>query len=277
MSKTLLVADDSTTMRRVVEMTFAGEDVRVIGVPSGEAALAKARELRPDVVLADAVMTGMSGYDLCRAIKGDASLRSTPVIVMASQHAPFDEALGRDVGADDHCIKPFETQALIDKVKAASSRASIAPTTKVPAAVPAPPATMMSAPPPPIRPVAHPAAPPAARPAAVPGAILTPPPSPAVLPRESGAPFDGHRSAPKTLPLMQAPPIEAARQDLAVDAIDRAAAAALSKADGLGLTPEQSAAVVRLTREVVERVVWEVVPDLAETLIKEEIQRLTKA
>ncbi|MBI2892081.1 MAG: response regulator [Deltaproteobacteria bacterium] len=269
MSKTLLVADDSATMRRVVEMTFAGEDVRVVGVPSGEAALAKARELHPDVVLADAVMTGMSGYDLCRAIKGDAGLRTTPVIVMASQHAPFDEALGRDVGADDHCIKPFETQALIDKVKAASARSSMAPTTKIPAAVPAPPPAIMSAPPPPIRPVAPASGPP--RPAAIPAAILTPPPSPAVLTSDAPKP------APKTLPLMPAAEPTAATLDLAIDAVDRAAATALSKAQGLGLTPEQSAAVVKLTREVVERVVWEVVPDLAETLIKEEIQRLTKA
>ena len=61
------------------------------------------------------------------------------------------------------------------------------------------------------------------------------------------------------------------------DAADAAAAQIAAKSGSLGLTPDQVAAIARLTKEVVERVVWEVVPDLAETIIREEIRRLTRA
>ena len=274
MAKTLLVADDSATMRRAVEMTFAAEDVQLVTAPSGEAALQKAREVRPDVVLADAVMGAMSGYELCRAIKADPGLRAIPVIVMASQHAPYDEALGRDVGADDHCLKPFDSQAIIDKVKTMAARSS---TVRVPVA-PAP--------------VARAPAAPAPLAAAVTGAgALTPPPSIGQAPSRpmappappapparapvAAAPAPPPRPAPAPTPPAHAPaPAPAA---FVMEATDAAIGHAMSKAGSLGLTADQATAIAKLTREVVERVVWEVVPDLAETIVREELRRLTRA
>lgn len=275
MAKTLLVADDSATMRRVVEMTFAGEDVQVVTAPSGEAALQKAKDLKPDVILADAQMGAMSGYDLCRAVKADSALRGASVIVMSSQHAPYDEALGRDVGADDHCVKPFDTQALIDKVKAAVARGA---TTKMPAAAMPPSASVLTPPPTTmVQPSPRPAAP-SGPPATIKTPAAPPPPAPAAPPARPAPPAPPvtvAHAAPPPPPEPPAPPSPPAA--LVSEAADSAASHVLGKAAGLGLTADQAAAITKLTREVVERVVWEVVPDLAETIIREEIRRLTRA
>jgi len=91
----ILVADDSVTMRRIMEMTFAGEDAEVITVDSGEAAIAKAAEIAPDVVFADASMDGKDGYAVAREIKSNSDLGNTAVVVMASQKKAYDEARGK--------------------------------------------------------------------------------------------------------------------------------------------------------------------------------------
>ena len=70
MPKTVLVADDSVTMRKVIGMVFATEDVQIVSVDNGADAINRARELRPAVVVADASMPGKSGYEVCEALKG---------------------------------------------------------------------------------------------------------------------------------------------------------------------------------------------------------------
>ena len=117
----ILVADDSVTMRKILEMTFAGvRHAEVVTVASGKEAIEKARTMRPDVVLADASMSPPDGYDVAQAIKSDPQLGATAVIVMASTHNPYDAARGKASGVDDHVLKPFDTQALLDKVTAAA-------------------------------------------------------------------------------------------------------------------------------------------------------------
>src|SRR5512140_3352854 len=117
MPKTLLLADDSITIQKVVGITFANEDFKVTTVDNGEDALAKARELRPDIILADIVMPRKNGYELCEAVKGDAQLGATPVLLLAGTFEAFDENRARHARADGHISKPFESQALINKVK----------------------------------------------------------------------------------------------------------------------------------------------------------------
>src|SRR5262245_60284094 len=90
----ILVADDSVTMRRILELTFAGEDAQVVAVESGDAAIAKASDLRPDVILADASMA-VDGYKVASAVRGTPGLERTAVIVLASQKNPFDDARGK--------------------------------------------------------------------------------------------------------------------------------------------------------------------------------------
>src|SRR5512143_3031132 len=117
MPKNLLLADDSITIQRVVGITFATEDFKVTTVDNGEAALARAREIQPDVILADVVMPRKNGYELCQAVKSDPALRHIPVLLLAGTFEAFDEARARAVGADGSIAKPFESQALINKVK----------------------------------------------------------------------------------------------------------------------------------------------------------------
>ncbi|HUG37150.1 MAG TPA: response regulator [Candidatus Limnocylindrales bacterium] len=132
MPKTLLLADDSVTIQKVVGISFANEDVRLVTVDNGDDAVARARELRPDIVLADVVMPGMNGYEVCEAIKSDPALRHVPVLLLTGTFEAFDEARAARAGADGHITKPFEAQALVDTVNA---RLAAGP---VPAAEPTP-------------------------------------------------------------------------------------------------------------------------------------------
>ena len=117
MPKNLLLADDSITIQKVVGITFANEDYQVVAVDNGEEALARARELRPDVILADVVMPKRNGYELCEAVKADPALAHIPVVLLAGTFEAFDEARARSARADGHIAKPFESQALINKVR----------------------------------------------------------------------------------------------------------------------------------------------------------------
>ncbi|HQR31041.1 MAG TPA: response regulator, partial [Anaeromyxobacteraceae bacterium] len=117
MPKNLLVADDSVTIQKVVGIVFAHEDYRVTAASSGEEAIRLAHEHRPEVVLADCGMPGMSGYDLCAAIKADPRLADVPVILLAGTSDPLDEARARAARADGHVVKPFDSQALLSRVR----------------------------------------------------------------------------------------------------------------------------------------------------------------
>jgi CheY-like chemotaxis protein len=286
----ILVADDSATMRRVLEMTFAGEDARVLSVDSGDAAVNKASELMPDIVFADASMGGgggMDGYEVARRIKSNPQLARVAVIVMASQHTPYDDGKGRAAGVDDHIPKPFDTQSVIDKVAQVLARPRAMPASAgAEAARPAPPAAAASAarpapvgaPPPPARSAVGSAtrmgiggpvpAPAPARPAPMPAAASA---APQPVRSAAPAPAAAAVAAPAPAPARPAP----APAPAPAAAIDTAAATMAQKLSSLGLSREQVEGVLALSREVVEQVVWEVVPVLAEQLIKEEIKRLT--
>ncbi len=117
MPKNVLVADDSLTMRKVIGMVLANEDFQLTLVDNGLEAIQKARDLRPDVILADVMMPGKSGYEVCQALKQDPSTSHIPVMLLAGTFEPFDENRARAAGADTHIVKPFESQAFIDKVR----------------------------------------------------------------------------------------------------------------------------------------------------------------
>ena len=117
MSKTLLLADDSVVIQKLVGLSFANEDVEIFSTDNGDDAVIKARELRPDVILADVVMPGKSGYEVCEAIKQDPTLAHIPVLLLTGTFEAFDESRASGVGADGHITKPFEAQALVERVK----------------------------------------------------------------------------------------------------------------------------------------------------------------
>ncbi|MDQ3265179.1 MAG: response regulator, partial [Myxococcota bacterium] len=145
MPKNLLVADDSVTIRKVVGMIFSTEDFQITAVDNGIDAINKARELRPDIVLADVMMPGKSGYEVCEALKADPATQGIPVVLLAGTFEAFDENRARSARADDHITKPFESQALLDKV-----RALVGGMAPKPAAATAPLAAAPAAPRPPV-------------------------------------------------------------------------------------------------------------------------------
>jgi len=116
MSKKLLLADDSMTIQKVIQITFAHEDYQLTITDNGDKAFDRARDLVPDLVLADIYMPGLNGYELCAAIKQHPALKHVPVLLLAGSFEPFDESKARAAGADGWIEKPFESQALIDKV-----------------------------------------------------------------------------------------------------------------------------------------------------------------
>ncbi len=116
MPKTILLADDSVTIQKVVGISFANEDVVLLTVDNGDDAVVRAREARPDLVLADVMMPGKDGYDVCEILKADPELRHVPVLLLSGTFEPYDEERAARAGADGHITKPFEAQALVDEV-----------------------------------------------------------------------------------------------------------------------------------------------------------------
>jgi CheY-like chemotaxis protein len=113
----LLLADDSITIQKVVDLTFADEGVSVVSVNNGREAIERLEEFAPDVVLADVFMPHTNGYELCEYIKQNEKLKHIPVMLLVGSFEPFDEAEARRVGADDTLTKPFQSiRRLIDKV-----------------------------------------------------------------------------------------------------------------------------------------------------------------
>ena len=285
MAKTLLAVDDSVTMRKVLEITFSGEDFRVITAEGSQSARGKLAE-QPQVFVVDTVLANEDGYALAKQLRQRNP--NAPIIMLASRYSPYDQGRGRDAGADDWADKPFDTQQLLDKVRKAIL-AKEASTGAQPAAAPPPAAAAATGPQQAFRAPPAPQTPPMAsqgigrgtQPSLsghVPRAGLTfpegqqpPPPrapSTAHQPAQAAPPPPVHSPAPPPV----APTAHAAPSPVAA-AVNGQLAGKLGE---LGLTREQADAVLALSRDVIERVVWEVVPQLAETMIKEEIARLTK-
>lgn len=122
MSKKILLADDSITIQKVISITFASEDYALTIVGDGDSAIVKARELRPDLIMADVAMPGKNGYEVCEIVKKDPALRGTPVLLLAGTFEPLNKSEAERVGADDSIVKPFESQELIEKVRALSAK-----------------------------------------------------------------------------------------------------------------------------------------------------------
>jgi CheY-like chemotaxis protein len=141
----ILLADDSLTIQKVVELTFTGADWELRTVGSGEKAAALLAEFSPDVVLADAVMPGLSGYDVCEAVKRLPDGLYVPVVMLTGTFEPFDRSRADRVGADAVVTKPFDSHALRDLVRDLTVRAKEA---KAAAPPPPPPAPEPEPPPP---------------------------------------------------------------------------------------------------------------------------------
>lgn len=251
MPRTLLLADDSVTIRKVVELTFHDTDVRVVSVGSGREALSRLREVAPDIVLADVVMPGPSGYELCRAVK--TSGKPVPVLLLAGTFEPFDADEAKACGADGHMTKPFDSRTLVARIESLLEPRVIPPEEPHPArsrerdrevealfddlAAPEPPPKAAPSPP-------KPAAPPPKVVVAAPPA--EPPPAPVVV-------------APAPAPAASAP-TNGERPRLTAAEIDEIV----------------SVVVAKLSDRVVREIAWDVVPDVAEAIVKERLRELER-
>ncbi|HXB56113.1 MAG TPA: response regulator [Vicinamibacteria bacterium] len=251
MGKKILLADDSITIQKVIELTFSDEDFDVVTVGNGRLAVEKVQEVRPDVVLCDIIMPEKDGYEVCDFIKRNASLSHIPVLLLTGAFEPFDQERAARVGCDGFLAKPFEPETLIAKVKdllkKAASRTVSSAGLRTPPVVaepfpvpprepePSPPATSSFPPGPPARPpelIPFPTA--AVRP---PG--IEPPPAPPsppevrFIPDEPFGDLDGATFAPDTATAsFGAPPVERRTFPVAEEAA--------ATRDLLPMTPEES-------------------------------------
>jgi CheY-like chemotaxis protein len=113
----LLLADDSVTIQRVIELTFADEDVQVLAVGDGTQAIARLEADRPDIVLADIGMPERDGYEVAAFVKQHPDFRHIPVLLLTGAFEPVDEPRARALGCDGVLVKPFEPQMVISRVK----------------------------------------------------------------------------------------------------------------------------------------------------------------
>src|SRR5262245_1907864 len=127
MGSRILLADDSITIQKVVNLTFADEGIEVVSVSNGDQAERRLGEIKPDLVLADIFMPGKNGYELCEAIKRDSQFRTVPVVLLVGAFEPFDQAEARRVHADAHLTKPFESRTLVETVRRLISTRAASP------------------------------------------------------------------------------------------------------------------------------------------------------
>jgi CheY-like chemotaxis protein len=324
-SKIVLCVDDSQTMQQVADITFRGTEFQYVGARTVEEAISKAKSQKPTIVLADAVMPGKNGYDLCLTLKQDPGMADVPVVILIGNNAPYDTVRGTQVGADANLPKPWDSTAMLEKVTelvgkgvtakpgqaaavtAVAATPAAKPAATTPAAVAAkqqpqqePPrsATIMGMPtikmPAGVAPVATPipsstkttamAVPPIA-----PEAMATAPGgtgAPGLRPPARSAPVAAAPAAASIAPssnggiagMNRAPMVSgsATKRSALVDRTLAKMAARLAEAAGIEPGSPELLALLKLSTEVVERIVWEVVPELAEQIIRENLAALTK-
>jgi CheY-like chemotaxis protein len=117
MPKKILLADDSITIQKVVELTFSDGDYEVVATSNGAKAIEQIHQLRPDIVLSDIIMPEKNGYELCEWVKSHPEFRTIPVILLTGTFEPFDPDRAEKAGCDAVVTKPFESQSLIQKVE----------------------------------------------------------------------------------------------------------------------------------------------------------------
>ena len=318
MPKHILLVEDSVTMQKVVQIAFAREDYQIVSTTSADEALARAKEHRPDVVVADTSLPGKSGYDLAAAMRAEAGTKDVPILLLTGNFNPYDEQRGQKAGIDAHIVKPFDTQSLIDKVNnlvkgragaaagAPAAAAAAAPAAKpAPAPTPAPaakPAAPVAAPGPAVAAAPKPvAAPPAAAPIepqrstlvgmphSQPAPTPMPPiarPAPVATPAPVAAPTSARAATSQPgLAASQTPATEGSRRPASQmpqmprpSLIPRAPVPApvLAALERIAARGPEYEAIAKLSAEAIQQIVWEVVPELAEIIIRAEVDRLAK-
>ena len=113
---TILMVDDSPTIRKLVSLTLAKYGHQVICADNGLDALNKLKEVLPDLILSDITMPHLDGYQLCKIIRSNSITKSVPIIMLSGKDGIFDKLRGRMVGATAYITKPFEIDSLLQLI-----------------------------------------------------------------------------------------------------------------------------------------------------------------
>ena len=112
----LLLVDDDPEILTLLETHFKDEPFDIYTAPEGASALALIRNQKPDLIVLDVRMPGLSGLEICRFLKADKSTREIPIIILSARSDEIDRVLGLEFGADDYVTKPFNAQELILRI-----------------------------------------------------------------------------------------------------------------------------------------------------------------
>jgi len=117
MSKRILIADDEPNIVISLEFLMKREGHAVSVARDGPSALEAIRAGRPDLVLLDVMMPGLSGFEVCQAVRGDEALAGVKILMLSAKGRDTDIAKGQALGADAYMTKPFSTKELAEKVR----------------------------------------------------------------------------------------------------------------------------------------------------------------
>jgi DNA-binding response OmpR family regulator len=119
---TILVVDDEKTLRDMLEYNLRREGYRVVSAANGDEAIRLAYSERPDLIILDIMLPGMSGFDVCRAVRKELTV---PILMLSAREEEIDKVLGLELGADDYLTKPFGLRELLARVGAMLRRAEM--------------------------------------------------------------------------------------------------------------------------------------------------------
>ncbi len=115
--KKIVIADDNENIREALTYLLEDEGYELWLAKDGAEALAKSREIVPDVLLLDIMMPGMNGYDVCSSLKNDPLLKKIYVIMLTAKGQAAEQEHGKEVGADEYVVKPFSPMEILTKIK----------------------------------------------------------------------------------------------------------------------------------------------------------------
>ena len=119
----VLAVDDDPAILRLIEVNLSLEGFEVALAAGGDDALAKAREVDPDVILLDVMMPGVTGWDVARRLKDDAATTATPLVFLSARAQEDDRRKGQELGVAAYVSKPFDPVELVDTIRRVAGRA----------------------------------------------------------------------------------------------------------------------------------------------------------
>ena len=123
----ILIVDDEEHIRELIKFNLENNGYKAICADNGLDGLKIAKEGNLQLILLDLMLPGMDGYDVCKEIRRDNNVSTTPIIMITAKSEEFDKVLGLELGADDYITKPFSIRELLARVKAILRRTNIKP------------------------------------------------------------------------------------------------------------------------------------------------------